>query len=45
MVRLFLYKHARELNQSELARRLRGAAYVYLRLGFDQPISQQIIWK
>lgn len=43
MVRLFLYKHARELNQSELARRLRGAAYVYLRLGFDQPISQQII--
>ncbi|ELZ01035.1 transposase [Natrialba aegyptia] len=43
MVRLFLYKHARELNQSELARRLRGAAYVYLRLGFDRPISQQII--
>jgi hypothetical protein len=43
MVRLFLYKHARELNQSELAHRLRGAAYVYLRLGFDQPISQQII--
>lgn len=43
MVRLFLYKHARELNQSALARRLRGAAYVYLRLGFDRPISQQII--
>ena len=43
IVRLFLYKHARELNQSELARRLRGAAYVYLRLGFDRPISQQII--
>lgn len=43
MVRLFLYKYARDLNQSELARRLRGAAYVYLRLGFDRPISQQII--
>lgn len=43
MVRLFLYKYARELNQSELARRLSGAAYVYLRLGFDRPISQQII--
>ncbi len=43
MVRLFLYKYARELNQSELARRLQGAAYVYLRLGFDRPISQQII--
>jgi len=43
MVRLFLYKYAREFNQSELARRLRGAAYVYLRLGFDRPISQQII--
>lgn len=43
MVRLFLYKSTRELNQSELARRLRGAAYVYLRLGFDRPISQQII--
>lgn len=43
MVRLFLYKHARGLNQSELARRLQGAAYVHLRLGFDRPISQQII--
>ncbi|WP_205742989.1 hypothetical protein [Halalkalirubrum salinum] len=43
MVRLFLYKHARDLNQSELARRLQGAAYVHLRLGFDRPISQQII--
>ncbi|WP_277541163.1 transposase [Haloarcula laminariae] len=43
MVRLFLYKHARELNQSELTRRLQGAAYVHLRLGFDHPISQQII--
>lgn len=43
MVRLFLYQHARELNQSELARRLQGAAYVYLRLGFDRPVSQQII--
>lgn len=43
MVRLYLYKHARDLNQSELARRLQGAAYVHLRLGFDRPISQQII--
>jgi IS4 transposase len=43
MVRLFLYKHARGFNQSELARRLQGTAYVYLRLGFERPISQQII--
>lgn len=43
MVRLFLYKYTRDFSQSELARRLRGAAYVYLRLGFDSPVSQQII--
>lgn len=43
MVKTFLYKYAREFSQAELARRLRGAAYVYIRLGLNQPISQQVI--
>jgi hypothetical protein len=43
MVKSFLYMYARGFSQSQLARRLRGAAYVYLRLGLDRPISQQII--
>jgi len=43
MVKTFLYMYARGFSQSELARRLRGAAYVYLRLGLDRPINQQII--
>lgn len=43
VVQMFLYKHAHEFSQSELARRLRGAAYVYVRFGLGQPLSQQII--
>jgi hypothetical protein len=43
IVRMFLYKYARGFNQSELERRLRGAAYVYIRLGLRQPLSQQVI--
>jgi len=43
MVKTFLYKYAREFSQSELERRLQGAAYVYIRVGLKQPISQQII--
>lgn len=43
MVKTFLYMYARGFSQSELERRLRGAAYVYIRLGLDRPINQQII--
>lgn len=43
MVRLFLYKYARDFGQAELARRLQGATFVYIRLGFDKPVSQQVI--
>lgn len=43
VVRLFLYKYARDFSQSELERRLKGVAYVYVRLGFTRPVSQQII--
>lgn len=43
MVKTFLYMYAREFSQSELARRLSGAAYVYIRLGLPKPISQPII--
>lgn len=43
MVKTFLYMYARGFNQSELERRLQGAAYVYIRFGLKQPISQQII--
>ena len=48
VVRTFLYQHVRNLNQSELARRLKGVAYVYFRMGLDDPLDQQIIsyiWK
>lgn len=40
---MFLYKYARGYNQSELERRLKGAAYVYIRLGLKKPLNQQII--
>lgn len=43
MIRLFLYMYARDMTQSEVERRLRGAAFVYIRLGFDNPVSQQLI--
>lgn len=43
MVKTFLYKYAREFTQSELQRRLQGAAYVYIRFGLKQPVSQQVI--
>lgn len=49
VVLMFLYYHARDLNsESELERRLKGAAYVYVRFGLSQPLDQQIInynWK
>lgn len=37
VIRMFLYQHVRDLTQSELADRLRGAAYVYIRLGLSRP--------
>ena len=40
IVKLFLYKHVRGLNQSETARRLRGAAYIYLTFDLPRPITQ-----
>jgi len=43
MVKTFLYKYARDFTQSELARRLQGAAYVYIRFDLHQPIDQQVI--
>jgi hypothetical protein len=48
VVKAFIYKEARGFNQSELERRLRGAAYVYVRFGLDRPLIQQTIsqnWK
>lgn len=42
-VKMFIYQHALGINQSELARRLHGAAYVYVRFGFQHPLTQQII--
>jgi hypothetical protein len=43
VVHMFLYQYAREFSQSELAHRLRGAAYIYVRFGLSQPLSQQVI--
>ncbi|WP_338756530.1 transposase (plasmid) [Halobacterium salinarum] len=43
VVQLFLYQHARDFDQSTVARRLRGATYVYTRLGLTRPLNQQII--
>jgi len=43
MVRTFLYMYALDLGQSEVERRLQGAAYIYLRFGLPKPISQPVI--
>ena len=43
MVRTFLYMYALDLGQSEVARRLQGAAYIYIRFGLPKPISQPVI--
>ncbi|WP_136718621.1 transposase [Halorientalis salina] len=40
IVKLFLYKGVRGFDQSETARRLRGAAYVYVRFGLSRPPTQ-----
>lgn len=43
VVQMFVYQYARGFSQPQLARRLRGVAYVYIRFGLGQPLSQQII--
>lgn len=43
MVRTFLYMYAREFSQLETERRLKGAAFVYIRLGLHRPPDQQVI--
>lgn len=43
VIRLFLYQQVRSFTQSDLAARLRGAAYVYIRLGLSRPPHQQAI--
>jgi len=43
VVKALLYMYAREIGQSELNRRLKGATYLYLRFGLEQPLSQPTI--
>jgi len=43
MVATFLYKEARGFSQPELARRLRGAAFVYVRFNLECPPTQGAI--
>lgn len=38
--RMFLYREAREFNQMETVRRLRGAAYIYIRFNLARPPTQ-----
>lgn len=38
-----LYMHVHDLNQSEVSRRLQGSAYLWVRFGLKQPLSQQLI--
>ena len=47
-VRMFLYQYAREFNDSELTRRLKGTAYVFIRFRLSRPPTQQgvnYIWR
>lgn len=43
VVRMFLYQHARGFNDSELHRRLKGTAYVFIRFRLKRPPTQQAI--
>jgi hypothetical protein len=43
VVRMFLYQHARGFNDSELHRRLKGTAYVFIRFRLERPPTQQAI--
>ena len=43
VVRMFLYQHARGFNESELHRRLKGTAYVFIRFELGRAPTQQAI--
>ncbi|WP_246391912.1 hypothetical protein [Halosimplex pelagicum] len=43
VVRMFLYQHARGFNDSELHRRLKGTAYVFIRFELGRAPTQQAI--
>jgi len=43
MARLFLYMYALDFTQAETARRVSGAAYVYIRFNLHRPPTQQAI--
>lgn len=43
MVKTFLYMHARGFDEAETARRMRGAAFVYVRFELPHPPSKQLI--
>jgi hypothetical protein len=40
VIRMFLYREAREFNQLETVRRLRGAACIYIRFNLVRPPTQ-----
>nr|WP_239640524.1 transposase [Halococcus morrhuae] len=43
VIRMFLYQHAREFNDSELTRRLTGTAYVFIRFRLSRSPTQQAV--
>lgn len=43
VVQMFVYQHVRGFTQSELYRRLKGAAYVWIRFELSRPPTQQAI--
>ncbi|MCU4717925.1 transposase [Halapricum hydrolyticum] len=43
MIKTFLYMHARGFNEAETARRLSGAAFIYVKFDFPIPPSKQAI--
>ncbi|WP_433629597.1 transposase [Halomicrococcus sp. NG-SE-24] len=43
MVQTFLYMHARGFDEAETARRLKGAAYIYIQFGLPRPPTKQLI--
>jgi hypothetical protein len=43
VIRTFLYQHVYDISQAELARRLRGTAYLFIRFDLGDPMRQQTI--
>ncbi|WP_237561315.1 hypothetical protein [Halostella pelagica] len=43
MVKTFLYMHTKGFNETETARRMAGAAFIYVRFDFDHPPTKQVI--